>query len=236
MYRGPLCEGAQGNSGLGHQYSNALGKGPLLRYLPAMDPTRTRKFTPSFLATLACCLSLSACATKPAPNPQSAFLTQIKALCGKAFEGRMVTSDARDADIGSQRLVMHVRDCSDTQVRIPFHVGDNRSRTWVLTPTATGLRLKHDHRHEDGSPDVSTQYGGDTANMGTNIRQEFPVDDFSKVLFLRTGSPNSVTNVWAIEIIPGQTYMYEVKRANRHFRVEFDLTKPVTQPPPPWGG
>jgi hypothetical protein len=169
-------------------------------------------------------LILTACATTPPPTPQSTFMTQIRALCGKAFEGKMVTTDTRDADIGSQRLVMHVRTCTDTQVRIAFHVGENRSRT-----------LKHDHRHEDGSEDVSTQYGGDTAAMGSAIRQEFPVDDYSKAMFLRTGSPNSVTNVWTVEIIPGQSYNYEVKRANRHFRVEFDLTKPVTAPPPPWG-
>ena len=50
-----------------------------------------------------------------------------------------------------QRLVMHVRDCSADEVRIPFWVGEDHSRTWVVTRTETGLRLKHDHRHEDGS-------------------------------------------------------------------------------------
>jgi hypothetical protein len=185
-------------------------------------------------------LTLASCATTASKQiipatPQATFMTQIRAMCGKAFEGKLVTTDPRDADIGSQRLVMHVRTCTDSEVRIPFHVGENRSRTWVLTTQPTGLRLKHDHRHEDGSEDVSTQYGGDTAMMGTPTRQEFPVDDYSKAMFLRTGSPNSVTNVWAVELIPGQSYNYEVKRANRHFRVEFDLTKPVIAPPPPWG-
>jgi hypothetical protein len=187
------------------------------------------------LATLTAALALTNCASTPPLSPQATFMAQIRALCGKAFEGKMVTTDARDADIGSQRLVMHVRTCTDSEVRIPFHVGENRSRTWVLTTQPTGLRLKHDHRHEDGSEDVSTQYGGDTAAMGTATRQDFPVDDYSKAMFLRTGSPNSITNVWAVEIIPGKSYNYEVKRANRHFRVEFDLTKPVTPPPPPWG-
>ena len=31
---------------------------------------------------------------------------------------------------------MHVRDCSERELRIPFHVGDDRSRTWVVTRTA----------------------------------------------------------------------------------------------------
>jgi hypothetical protein len=195
----------------------------------------TSKVTTGSTILLSLTLALSACATTPPPTPQVAFMTNVRTLCGKAFEGRMVTADPRDADIGSQRLVMHVRECSADTIKIPFHVGDNRSRTWVLTTQATGLRLKHDHRHEDGSEDVSTQYGGDTAAMGTATRQEFPVDDYSKALFLRTGSPNSVTNIWSVEISPNQIYAYELKRAGRHFRVEFDLTKPITPPPPPWG-
>jgi hypothetical protein len=30
-------------------------------------------------------------------------------------------------------------------------------------------------------------------------------------------------------------FAYELRRPNRHFRVEFDLTRPVPAPPPPWG-
>jgi hypothetical protein len=180
-------------------------------------------------------LSLAGCATLPPPMPQANFMANLRTLCGKAFEGRMVTNDARDADIGTQRLVMHVRTCTDGEIRIPFHVGADRSRTWVITTRDNGLSLKHDHRHQDGSEDERTQYGGDTTTTGTKIRQEFPADAFSKDLFTRTGTPNSATNVWAIEVTP-QVYMYEVRRANRHFRVEFDLTKPVPAPPPPWGG
>lgn len=185
---------------------------------------------------------MSACATKLPPlppitvTPQAAFMGQIEALCGRAFEGRLVTSDPRDADMAGQKMVMHVRSCTTNEIRIPFHVGDDHSRTWVLTRQSDGLRLKHDHRHADGSEDVSTQYGGDTTREGTITRQEFPVDDYSKALFLRTNAPNSITNVWAIEISPKTTFVYELKRANRHFRVEFDLSKPVAVPPPPWGG
>jgi hypothetical protein len=180
-------------------------------------------------------LALTACATTAPVTPQDAFMSGLQAICGKAYEGKMVTTDARDTDIGAQRLIMHVRSCSANEIKIPFHVGENRSRTWVISREATGLRLKHDHRHEDGSEDVSTQYGGDTAAMGTNVRQEFSVDDYSKAMFVRNGSPNSATNVWAIELISGQSYNYEVKREGRHFRVEFDLTKPIAPPPPPWG-
>jgi hypothetical protein len=105
----------------------------------------------------------------------------------------------------------------------------------VITRTESGLRLKHDHRHEDGSEDAVTQYGGDTVDPGTAERQEFPADDFSKTLFRENGIPQSVENVWAMEVRPGELFAYELRRPNRHFRVEFDLTRTVEAPPPPWG-
>jgi len=181
-------------------------------------------------------LLTAGCATKTPPaGPQARFMESLRALCGRAYEGRVVTNDAADRDMAGQRLVMHVRQCSDGEVRIPFHVGANRSRTWVITRTAAGLRLKHDHRHEDGSEDRLTQYGGDTAGPGTANRQEFPADAFSQALFRRENIPQSVTNVWAVEVQPGRLFAYELRRPNRHFRVEFDLTRPVAPPPPPWG-
>jgi hypothetical protein len=180
-------------------------------------------------------LALAGCATAPSPaGPQDAFFARLKALCGKAYEGRVVSSDAADADMRSQRLVMHVRDCSADTVRIPFHVGENRSRTWVVSRTAQGLRLKHDHRHEDGSEDKLTQYGGDTAGPGTAERQEFPADAYSKKMFTDQGLPQSVPNVWAVDA-NAAVFAYELRRPKRFFRVEFDLARPVAAPPPPWG-
>lgn len=179
-------------------------------------------------------LLLSACATTLA-SPPGAFFANLSALCGQSFAGHVVTTDAADASFASQPLVMHVRDCSANEIRIPFHVGENRSRTWVITRTGEGLRLNHDHRHEDGSEDALTQYGGDTASEGTAERQEFPADEFSKRLFTANNIPASVDNVWAVEVQSGATFAYELRRPNRHFRVEFDLTAPVPTPPPAWG-
>lgn len=180
-------------------------------------------------------LVLTACASAPAPAPQDAFFANLRALCGQSFAGRVVTTDAADASFASERLVMQVRACSGDEIRVPFHVGENRSRTWVITRTGAGLRLKHDHRHEDGTEDTLTQYGGDTADEGTAERQEFPADEFSRTLFVNNNIPQSTTNVWAVEVHPGRTFVYELRRPNRHFRVEFDLTAPVAAPPPPWG-
>lgn len=190
------------------------------------------------MLALAAAPLLAACATVPAaPGPQEQFMARLLDLCGKSFEGRIVSSPvAADESFAGKRLVMHLRDCSPLQMRIPFHVGDDRSRTWVITRTGTGLRLKHDHRHEDGSEDILTQYGGDTVGPGTARRQEFPADQFSKDLFVRENIPQSTTNVWAVEVEPGTVFAYELRRPNRFFRVEFDLTRPVPTPPPAWGG
>lgn len=180
-------------------------------------------------------LALTGCAGQGrAPDPQDGFMRALAAHCGKAYAGRVVTTDAADAGFASQPLVMHVAACAPGRVRIPFHVGEDRSRTWVLTRTATGVQLKHDHRHQDGSSDVLTMYGGDTATPGTAERQDFPVDAESIALFRANDRAGSVTNVWAVEVTATR-FAYELRRPGRHFRVEFDLTNPVATPPMPWG-
>jgi len=78
-------------------------------------------------------------------------------------------------------------------------------------------------------------YGGDTATPGTASRQEFPVDAESIAMFNATGRSVSTTNIWAMETTP-LGFAYELKRANRHFRVGFSWDRPVSPPPPaPWG-
>jgi hypothetical protein len=182
---------------------------------------------------LACaCLAPTASAA-----PVDDFLATLTAICGKAFEGRIVANEpaAPDDPFVGQRLVMHVRDCTPGVVRVPFHVGEDRSRTWVLTRTDGGLRLEHDHRHADGTPDVLTMYGGDSADAGSATRQAFPVNAYSKALFEREGRAVSTRNTWAMAIEPGRTFTYELTRPGRSFRVEFDLAKEVDPPPAPWG-
>jgi hypothetical protein len=187
-------------------------------------------------AALAC--SLAACASVPPPSPQDAFFQRVSALCGQAFAGRVVADTPAatgDDPFRGQPLVMHVRECDRREIRVPFHVGTDRSRTWVITRTGAGLRLKHDHRHADGTPDAVTMYGGDTATPGRPGRQEFPVDAESRAMFSREGRTVSNTNTWAMEIEPGHAFVYELARPQRLFRVEFDLGKPVPAPPAPWG-
>jgi hypothetical protein len=180
---------------------------------------------------------LSGCTSLPnePARPADAFFARLSAHCGKAYAGRVVSTDPADADFANKPLVMHVRHCTPGEVRIPFHVGSDRSRTWVVTRTAAGLRLKHDHRHQDGNPDALTNYGGDTVAPGTAVRQLFPADAESRALFDASGRSVSNANVWALEV-GDALFAYELRRPQRFFRVEFDLGRPVAPPPPPWGG
>lgn len=194
------------------------------------------RFAP-VLALTASIFGLAACGSQMATSqtasestgPQDAFFANLTQLCGQRFEGKVVTTDPQDADFSNSRLLMHVRDCSETEIRIPFWVGEDRSRTWVITRHDEGLRLKHDHRDPDGTTHTLHWYGGNTAEEGTATRQEFPVDQESIDLFNANDAKVSTTNVWAVEVNPRQTYVYELKRENRHMRVEFDLTRPVAE-------
>ncbi len=164
------------------------------------------------------------------PPEQDAFWSSILELCGQAFE-------RVDAP-----FVMHVRQCYADEIRIPVHVYDeeeevwNRSRTWILTRTGEGLRLKHDHRYPDGSEEEVTQYGGDTDEVGTGEMQTFPADAFTREVIGEL-VPGAARNIWRMEITPGESFSYRLTRStfDDALRWAFDLTEPVETPPASWG-
>ena len=211
---------------------------------------------PAALAAALAALLVAGCsapATEEVPEqaaPQDAFFDALASHCGKAYAGALVSSDAADADFAGAPMVMHVAECSEDRIAVPFQVqldGEwDRSRTWVITRTEDGLRLKHDHRHADGEPDAVTMYGGDTADAGSANAQHFPADAESIAMFEREGLTASVTNVWTVEVDPAGTpdarFAYQLQRTvaggapeDRLFRVEFDLTEAVDTPPAAWG-
>ena len=170
------------------------------------------------------------------PN-QQAFFNTLSALCGKAFEGKVVKDNDPSPTFSDNKLVMHVRECSDTQLHIPFHVGDDRSRTWIITRTGSGLSLKHDHRHVDGSEDKLTMYGGIAVEPGYAQVQAFPADSYTKWMFAEQGLAQSIGNTWKMFVYPApkNVFTYQLVREGREFRVDFDLSSPVQTPPVPWG-
>jgi len=159
------------------------------------------------------------------------FWENLKAHCGKAYEGELAT-DAPNDTFAGKRLVMHVRECGDNVIKIPFFVGDDRSRTWVLTKQTDGtIELKHDHRHEDGTDDEVTMYGGTSPNTLNSRLQFFPADQHTRDMI-----PYAATNVWWITLTD-DGFSYNLRRVERdsHFSVKFDLTKEVETPAAPWG-
>ncbi len=199
-------------------------------------------------ALLALAAMLSACGNggqDQAGSAQDTFWASLTALCGTAYRGTLTEgSENAQSSFGAQEMVMHVRHCTADRIDVPFHVGEDRSRTWVFTRTdGGGLRLKHDHRHEDGTEDEITMYGGDTAAPGTATSQEFPADQHSIDMFAAhveesPGLAGAEFNLWTVELRPGDIYAYQLTRTNdpgTRFRVEFDLTETVPAPPPAWG-
>lgn len=170
----------------------------------------------------------------PSTTPQDAFFDAISKHCGKAYAGTVTVDNDPSGSFADKKLIMHVRRCDDRQLQIPFHVGDDASRTWLITKTGSGLSLKHDHRHSDGSEDELTQYGGHTDAAGWPQVQSFPADQYSKELFVANAIPQSVGNTWQIYIYP-ERFTYRLIRQGREFRVDFDLTQPVDPPAAPWG-
>lgn len=166
---------------------------------------------------------------------QEVWWENLRGLCGRAYAGALAHGDPSDEAFAGRPMTMHVRRCLEDSIEIPFHVGEDRSRTWVLRRTGTGLELKHDHRHEDGSKDPITWYGGHTDSPGTEVAQLFPADEHSRALFSEQGIPQSAANVWSVELVPGERFSYLLRRPGRHFQVDFDLTSPVAPPPAPWG-
>ena len=171
-------------------------------------------------------------------KPADRYFAALSGLCGKAFAGKIVANEPTPTTADpfeGKTLIFHVRRCEKDRLELPFHVGEDRSRTWVLTRKDGAISLKHDHRHKDGTPDQLTMYGGLTAKPGTAARQEFPADPETKDLFKRLNLPVSIPNIWAMEIETGKRFVYELARPGRLFRVEFDLTREVPAPPAPWG-
>lgn len=161
------------------------------------------------------------------------FWTNLQKLCGKAFAGTVAAAPEGDTTFANKELVMHVRSCEKNRIRIPFFVGADKSRTWILTRQKNGrILLKHDHRHEDGTPDKVTMYGGMTANSGSETMQTFPADEETVKVIAAAAA-----NVWWIELSVNDYFSYNLRRmgTDRYFSVKFDLKKEIAAPSAPWG-
>lgn len=185
---------------------------------------------PKILSSVICVLYAANVALGQA-TPMDEFWNDLQKLCGKAFGGTVIAAPAGDTTFTGKELVMHVRSCEKKRIKIPFVVGDDLSRTWVLTKRKGRIELRHDHRHRDGKPDAVTMYGGWTTSVGMSTRQMFPADEQTVKVIAA-----AATNVWWIDLT-ADAFSYNLRRigSDRYFSIKFDLTKPVSSPAAPWG-
>lgn len=170
----------------------------------------------------------------PAENYIDQFFNNLAEHCGNAYEGHLVVDRPGDDMLeGDELLIAHFRECSDDEIRIPFHIeiaeGEwDRSRTWIITHHTDSLEIRHDHRHEDGTEEENTMYGGFTHIAPDGNRHEFLYPPRTEEVGVPMG--------WRLEIEPGQRYTYGTMRDSEFtWRVDFDLSETTEAPPAPWG-
>ena len=156
---------------------------------------------------------------------QANFFANYSDYCGYAYKGQTNFVDLASGDIFENAgLTMILTNCDEEEVRIPFHVDDDTSRTWIVKMTPQGLHLSHDHRHEDGSQYEANFYGGYADEGGNTFLQHFPADQ-------RTieDRPARSANRWAKEFDLAEMKYYYRLYLNDDLRLEavFDLTDPV---------
>jgi hypothetical protein len=142
-------------------------------------PSRLRSSAPA--AALAAALITGACAPAVAdPEPaggvdaQRAFFENMRGMCGQTFGGRTVYAEAHDRTFEPARLFFVVEECDEEELRIPFIVGDDDSRTWILRMGEEGLTFSHEHLRPDGAPHDVSGFGGHATTDGSATFQSFP--------------------------------------------------------------
>lgn len=199
------------------------------------------KLVSFFSAAIVSTALLSACGSSDGSidqQPTNEFVEKLRAHCGSAFAGKLVSTDPQDEDFKTASITVEVQ-CSRDAVLMPLHVGDDHSRAWRLTriDDAAQLKLTHWHIHDDGSEDAISRYGGAATGVATSIRQEFPADDATKRIFDAQNISVSNQNTWAFDIDEeANTFAYEMSRPNRFFRIEFDTSTAVWPPEDVWWG
>ncbi len=155
---------------------------------------------------------------------QQAFFNNLARLCGQSFEGEQIYRSHHASGWEDEELIMHVAVCEATQIQIPFHVGEDRSRTWIFLVEDGMLRFRHDHRYPDGTPEEETLYGGYADDTGTAFVQHFPADDYTAELIEDGGG-----NLWTVKMDENMTtFTYRLERdGEKRLRVDFDLTMPL---------
>lgn len=155
---------------------------------------------------------------------EQAFFNNLAEYCGKSFAGEQVFLAEGRESWAHKDFVMHVQKCGDDHIHVPFHLDEDQSRTWMFLVEEGRLRFRHDHRHEDGTPEEETMYGGYADSEGTAFRQDFPADQYTCELL-----PTACEAVWRVELTEDpKTFRYSLfSEDGLLFTAAFDLEKPL---------
>jgi hypothetical protein len=170
---------------------------------------------------------LSACGVS-SDDPREAFFENLTALCGGSYLGQITSDQAVDADWIASVLIVGPVTCEADEIRMPLAVGDDTSRTWVVSRSEDELEFRHEHIEPDGSPSAVTQYGGFASVGGSAERQEFPADERTRENFYENGLTASLPNIWTLSF-DGDTLGYGLFRPAtdtdpaRDFRAVFEV-------------
>jgi hypothetical protein len=125
---------------------------------------------------------------------QRAFFENLRALCGRTFGGRTILAPVTDRTFEPARLYMVVEDCEGDEIRVPFIVGEDDSRTWIFQMREQGLRFFHQHLRPDGTEHEVSGFGGHATDDGTPVFQSFP--DFSTT----AETPPAERRIWRLRL------------------------------------
>ena len=151
-----------------------------------------------------CWLAAASAALPDADDARAAFFERLSALCGATFDGYMSFPDDPEHAFAGKLLVAHVETCGEDEIRVPFAVGEDRSRTWIVS-------RRDDHRHADGTPDEITLYGGWATGPGDSLSQSFAAHEHTARLI-----PEAATNVWTLSLSEdGTSLTYDLRRHDR---------------------
>lgn len=153
-------------------------------------------------------------------SSESAFFQSLAERCGDVYFGDSVYPDDPEHELYGAELKMTIESCTDNEIRIPFQVNEDRSRTWILTLSDEGLLFKHDHRYDDGTPHDLTNYGGWSAAGGSPTKMSFPADSETTEML-----PEAATNVWTMELdLENNQFTYFLERHSQpRYKAAFSL-------------
>lgn len=172
---------------------------------------------------------LSGCT--PSADSGKAFLSELSDFCGYRYQGETTVFSLGTGDgthpLEDPVMWMTLSECSDEEIRIPFQVDEDRSRTWVLQMRNGRLHLSHDHRYPDGTEYDQNRYGGYSDDRGTSYKHFFPADAFTI-----SERPQREINVWSKEIDKeNKLYYYRLYlEGELRFEATFDLAEPHPLP------